>query len=126
MDSTLDEAEESPSNDLPSSETIHVAVKEKFGFFPCKWQVEAALTQLQQRDLILLASTGSGKTLTFWIPLLFNEEGITIVVMPLVVLGDKNVAELSAVSIPTVNCMSELMTEDTFKVVLYYMHVFTY
>ena len=126
MDSTLDEAEESPSNDLPSSETIRVAVKEKFGFFPCKWQVEAALTQLQQRDLILLASTGSGKTLTFWIPLLFNEGGITIVVTPLVVLGDKNVVELSAVSIPAVNCTSESMTEDTFKVVLYYMRVFTY
>ena len=49
-----------------------------------------------------------------------------IVVMPLVVLGDKNVAELSAVSIPAVNCTSESMTEDTFKVVLYYMRVFTY
>ena len=126
MDSTLDKAEESPSNDLPSSETICVAVKEKFGFFLCKWQVEAALTQLQQRDLILLASMGSGKTLTFWIPLLFNEGGIMIVVTPLVVLGDKNVVELSAVSIPTVNCTSESMTEDTFKVVLYYMRVFTY
>ncbi|KAF8270417.1 hypothetical protein EI94DRAFT_1536692, partial [Lactarius quietus] len=98
-----------------SSDAICVAVKEHFGFFPCKWQVEATLTQLQQRDLVLLASTGSGKTLTFWMPLLFNEDGITIVVMPLVILGDKNVAELSDVSIPMLNLTMESVTDDTFK-----------
>jgi hypothetical protein len=79
------------------------------------------LTQLQQKDLVTLAPTGSGKTLTFWIPLLFNEEGITIVVTPLVVLGDKNVAELSAVLIPAINLTTLSASDDTFKVALYCM-----
>ncbi|KAF8272036.1 P-loop containing nucleoside triphosphate hydrolase protein [Lactarius quietus] len=114
-------AEDSSALDLPSSDAIHVAVQEHFGFFPCKWQVEAALIQLQQKDLVLLASMGSGKTLTFWILLLFNGDGITIMVTPLVILGDKNVAELSDVSIPALNLTTELVTDATFKVVLYYI-----
>ncbi|KAI9431014.1 hypothetical protein H4582DRAFT_1766967, partial [Lactarius indigo] len=58
-------------------------------------------------DLVTLAPTGSGKTLTFWMPLLFNRNGITIVITPLIVLGDKYVAELSAVSIPAINLASK-------------------
>ncbi|KAI9434782.1 P-loop containing nucleoside triphosphate hydrolase protein [Lactarius indigo] len=89
------------------------AVKDRFGFFPCTWQLEAALTQLKQMDLVTLAPTGSGKTLTFWMPLLFNRNGITIVITPLIVLGDKYVAELSAVSIPAINLASE--SDDTYE-----------
>ncbi|KAF8257524.1 P-loop containing nucleoside triphosphate hydrolase protein [Lactarius quietus] len=58
---------------------------------------------------------GSGKMLTFWILLLFNGDGITIVVTPLVILGDKNVAELLEVSIPVLNLTMESVTDDTFK-----------
>ncbi|KAI9429072.1 P-loop containing nucleoside triphosphate hydrolase protein [Lactarius indigo] len=64
-------------------------------------------------DLVTLAPTGSGKTLTFWMPLLFNRNGITIVITPLIVLGDKYVAELSAVSIPAINLASE--SDDTYE-----------
>ncbi|KAH9031300.1 hypothetical protein EDB84DRAFT_1438923 [Lactarius hengduanensis] len=55
--------------DLPSLNDMRDAVKNRFGFFPCTWQLEAALTQLRQMDLVTLAPTGSGKTLTFWMPL---------------------------------------------------------
>ncbi|KAN0138442.1 P-loop containing nucleoside triphosphate hydrolase protein [Lactarius tabidus] len=103
------------SGDPPTLEAMHEAVKNQFGFFLCTWQLEAALTQLRRNNLITLAPTGSGKTLTFWIPLLFNEEGIIIVVTPLVVLGDKNIAELSDVSIPTINLTMESALDDTFK-----------
>ncbi|KAH9010896.1 P-loop containing nucleoside triphosphate hydrolase protein [Lactarius pseudohatsudake] len=89
------------------------AVKNRFGFFPCTWQLEAALTQLKQIDLVTLAPMGSGKTLTFWMPLLFNGNGITIVITPLIVLGDKYVTKLSAVSIPAINLASEL--DDTYE-----------
>ncbi|KAH9009872.1 P-loop containing nucleoside triphosphate hydrolase protein [Lactarius hengduanensis] len=91
------------------------AVKDRFGFFPCTWQLKAALTQLEGNDLLTLAPTGSGKTLTFWIPLLFNGDGISIVVTPLNVLGEKNVTELSLVSIPAVNLTRSSASDRTFK-----------
>ena len=75
------------------------------------------MAQLAQQDLVTLAPTGSGKTLPFWIPLLFNAGRIMILVTPLVVLGDKNVAEPLAVSIPVTNLMVELTSDATFKAV---------
>jgi superfamily II DNA helicase RecQ len=59
---------------------------------------------------------GSGKTLTFWIPLLFNGDGIMIIIMPLIVLGEKNVAELLLVSIPAINLTTTSATDRTYKV----------
>ncbi|KAI9466166.1 P-loop containing nucleoside triphosphate hydrolase protein [Lactarius psammicola] len=103
------------TGELPSLEAMRAVVKDRFGFFPCKWQLEAALTQLEKRDLVTLAPTGSGKTLTFWIPLLFNGDGITIVITPLNILGNKNVVELSAVSIPAINLTMATASEITFK-----------
>jgi superfamily II DNA helicase RecQ len=107
-------------------EAMRQAVNNRFGFSPCTWQLEAALTQLERRDLITLAPTGSGKTLTFWIPLLFNGDGIIIVVTPLVVLGDKNIAELSDVFIPAINLTTESALDDTFKVLLCRIHATAY
>ncbi|KAI9452135.1 P-loop containing nucleoside triphosphate hydrolase protein [Lactarius psammicola] len=91
------------------------AVNDRFGFFPCTWQLKAALTQLEGTDLLTLAPTGSGKTLTFWIPLLFNGAGISIVVTPLNVLGEKNVSELALLSIPAVNLTTSSASDKTFK-----------
>jgi ATP-dependent helicase YprA (DUF1998 family) len=54
-----------PSVGPPSLNEMREAVKERFGFFPCTWQLKAASTQLEQNDLVTLAPTGSGKTLTF-------------------------------------------------------------
>jgi ATP-dependent helicase YprA (DUF1998 family) len=49
----------------PSLDQMREVVNGRFGFTPCAWQLEAALTQLRQQDLVTLAPTGSGKTLTF-------------------------------------------------------------
>jgi superfamily II DNA helicase RecQ len=102
--------------DLPSLDEMRETIKERFGFYPCTWQLKAASTQLEQNDLLTLAPTGSGKTLTFWIPLLFNGNEITIVVTPLIVLGEKNVAELKLVSIPAINLTTSSATDKTYKV----------
>ena len=44
---------------------------------------------LQCKDVVSIALTGSGKTLTFLMPLLFNGGKVTIVVTALNVLGDQ-------------------------------------
>ncbi|KAG1727080.1 uncharacterized protein EDB91DRAFT_1035249, partial [Suillus paluster] len=35
------------------------------------------------------SKAGSGKMFTFWIPLLFNDNGIILIVTPLNILGEK-------------------------------------
>ena len=100
----------------PSLDVIQEAIKECFGFYPCTWRLKAALTQLEWNDLLTLAPMGSEKTLTFWIPLLFNGDEIIIVVTPLIVLGEKNVNELLLVSIPAINLTKSLVLHETFKI----------
>jgi len=92
-------------------------IEEKFGIRPCIFQAHSALAQLEQnlKDCITILPTGSRKTITFWIPLLFNKGGITVVVT-LNILGDKNVAELVKLSISAVNITGKSATNELFKV----------
>ncbi|KAF8587808.1 hypothetical protein K439DRAFT_1299193, partial [Ramaria rubella] len=62
------------------------------------------------RDLILIAPTGSGKTLPFWMPLLFNDGGITVVIMALNVLGAQNQRDLEAAGIQVTAVTAESTT----------------
>jgi superfamily II DNA helicase RecQ len=71
---------------------------------------------LQGKDCITIAPTGSGKTLTFWIPLLFNDNGIIIIVTPLKLLGNKNVVELGSMNIKGINVTAETAVDEVFKV----------
>ena len=43
-----------------------------------------------------MTATGAGKTLTFWMPLLFDKGSIQVVVTPLNILGDLNINDLKA------------------------------
>ena len=104
------------SSVLLSVDEMQGTVNKCFGVLPYTWRLEAALTQLRQRDLLTLAPTGSGKTLTFWILLLFNGDGVTIVIMPLTVLGEKNVNELMKASIAAINLTPASASDKAFKV----------
>ncbi|KAG1896740.1 uncharacterized protein F5891DRAFT_906803, partial [Suillus fuscotomentosus] len=51
---------------------------------PCLWQLKVAQALLKgDSDVICTAGTGMGKTLGFWLPLLFHDGGIQIIVTPL-------------------------------------------
>jgi hypothetical protein len=115
-------ASDDPPSVLPSIDELREAVNERFGVLPCTWQLEAALTQLGQRDQLTLAPTGSGKTLTFWIPLLFNEDGVTIVITPLTVLGEKNDNKLLEASIAAINLTTTSASDKAFKVLHLYLN----
>ena len=101
---------------VPTLSELRSHVEEKFGIMPCIFQACSALAQLEQKDCITISPTGSGKTLTFWIPLLFNKGGITVVITALNILGDKNVAELAKLGISAVNITSDSATNELFKV----------
>jgi superfamily II DNA helicase RecQ len=100
----------------PTLSELRVKVKEVFGFRPCSTQVKDALAQLERKDVITIAPTGFGKTLTFWMPLLFNNNGNIIVVTALNILGDQNILELQHIGIKAINITGDNATATHFKV----------
>lgn len=92
------------------------------GKVPCLWQVKLCHAQIQSRvvsphqDIISISATGSGKTLTFFMPLVFCKEGITIVVTALNVLGDQFVREAGEAKFSGVSVTAENDNDKTFEV----------
>jgi superfamily II DNA helicase RecQ len=106
-----------PKPNLPSFTEIRRRTQEVLGYRPCLWQicvVEAILRH--DKDIISIAATGSGKTLTFWMPLLFNKDGIQVVITPLNILGKQNVESLKAMGIQGITVTAENAHKQTFKV----------
>ncbi|KAH6894907.1 hypothetical protein BKA70DRAFT_1050116, partial [Coprinopsis sp. MPI-PUGE-AT-0042] len=66
---------------------------------PCIFQAQDCLNQLGKKDCVTIARTGLGKTLTFFMPLLWVEKGIKIIITALNVLGEQNVAQLGQLGI---------------------------
>ncbi|KAH7918225.1 P-loop containing nucleoside triphosphate hydrolase protein [Leucogyrophana mollusca] len=82
---------------------------------PCLWQLRSACAQLEKKDVITISPTGSGKTMTFWIPMLFNDNGIMIIITPLRILGEKNEAEAQMYGMTAINLTAETATDQVFK-----------
>ncbi len=49
--------------------------------------------------MVCTAATGFGKTLTFFMPLLFSPDSVIIIVTALNILGEQNVRQLAEVGI---------------------------
>jgi len=108
---------ENPSPALPSLDELRKATQKTFGRRPCLWQLKVAQAVLKQdRDVILIAATGSGKTLTFWMPLLAKPDSIQIVCTPLNILGTVNVESLADYGIPAINVTAENACHQIFQV----------
>lgn len=72
-----------PESDLKVQEGI----KEFFGIQPCLWQIHIAQAVLAGDDVVTIAPTGLGKSLTYWIPLRYITNGIIVAITPLKQLG---------------------------------------
>jgi superfamily II DNA helicase RecQ len=87
------------------------------GYRPCLWQIRVVEAILRHdKDIISIAATGAGKTLTFWMPLLFRLDGIQIIITPLNILGKQNVDALAALGIKGIALSAETATVENFKV----------
>ena len=82
------------------------------------------------RDVISIAGTGMGKTLTFWMPLLFRPHGIQLVITPLNNLGQQNVQTLEQANIKAILISAKMVMECNFQVcwalqdiILFLVHV---
>lgn len=89
----------------------------RLGFRACSFQLQSGHLQLLGKNISTFFPTGAGKTLTFWIALLFNDNGIQILVTPLNPLGEKNVCEIAELlGILSVNVTAQTATDELFTV----------
>ncbi len=103
-------------SETPSLSAICDKAQEVFSKRPCLWQLKIAEAFLKgDRDIVCIAGTGMGKTLTFWLPLLFCPRGIQIVVTPLNQLGQQNVDSLWKAGIRSIAINAETATWDNFR-----------
>ena len=108
---------EPPKPKIPSLLEIQQKTWEVLGYRPCLWQIRVVEAILRHdKDVVAIAATGSGKTLTFWMPLLFKKDGIQIVITPLNILGKQSVDSLAGMGIQGVTVTAENATRQTFKV----------
>jgi superfamily II DNA helicase RecQ len=98
--------------EVPSFAEIKSIAEMKLGLSPCTWQLQSAHNQLKNKDVFTISLTGSGKTLTFWIPLLFNNGGITIIITPLNILSKKNRDEANSYGFPVLNLYAETTMDE--------------
>ena len=85
--------------------------------WPCLWQAQVAATLLQgNKDVVCVAGMSMGKTLTFWIPLLFHPNGIQIIVTPLNQLGRQQVGSLENAGMQAIAINVDMANEKNFKV----------
>ena len=92
------------ASQVPSITEIREATTRAFGITPCIGQAKAALAQLENKsDVVYISGTGSGKTLTFWIPMLYETESITVLVTALNILGEQTAQTLTQGGITAIN-----------------------
>ncbi|KDQ60142.1 hypothetical protein JAAARDRAFT_125858, partial [Jaapia argillacea MUCL 33604] len=99
---------------------IRKLVWSKFHKRACLFQMRVAKALFEERkDVVSVAATGMGKTLSFWIPLLMaleeNQDKIIIVITPLNILGKQNVDLLKRVGISGVAIDASNSSDATFK-----------
>ena len=100
-----------------SLDELQDKAQEVFSYQPCLWQLQMAMAVLKSnKDVICIAATGSEKSLTFWLPLLAQDNGIQIIVTLLNILGMQNVQTLKKVGINAIVITAEMATHLNFKV----------
>lgn len=102
---------------VPSVSTIRERTQSIFGKRACLWQINVARIILQgNQDVVSIAGTGMGKTLTFWMPLLFRPSGIQIIVTPLNILGQQNAEILGRAGLKGIFIGGDTATPENFQV----------
>jgi DEAD/DEAH box helicase len=103
---------------LPSLSIIKEKSQQVFQKTPCHFQSLLCLWQLQNKNIISISPTGSGKTLTFWLPLMFSKTSIIIIITALNILGDQFVAQLNKANLAAVAVTAGNDNDRTFVVSL--------
>ena len=73
-------------NSLDTHTRLERLFSEKSGFKPYGWQLDVAEAILLGLDCVVIAGTGSGKTIPFMLPLLLYPNKMALIISPLKVL----------------------------------------
>ena len=99
---------------LESDREVQEKVKEVFGFVPCLWQICVVCAILTGDNMITIAKTGSGKSIIYWMPVIFIKYGISIIVTPLKLLGSQFAQMLENNGISVISIMANNATNESF------------
>jgi superfamily II DNA helicase RecQ len=91
-----------------SIESVRLKTQQDLGLRACHWQISACLALLQGKDSLVIAPTGGGKTLPFWMPLLFDTNTVLVIVSPLSLLSYQHQGTLEKL-----NVASAVLTRET-------------
>lgn len=98
------------------SNQIHTVLKEKFKIDSFRiGQQEIVDSVMAKKDVLALMPTGGGKSLCYQLPTFVNE-GLTVVVSPLISLMDDQVSSLRALGLPS-GCIHSGVTDEERKTV---------
>ncbi|KAG1766132.1 hypothetical protein EV702DRAFT_1272018, partial [Suillus placidus] len=102
-------------SEAPSLGIIRDITQQHFGKRPCLWQIKITQAFIEtNRDIVCIAGTSMGKTMTFWMPLLFKP-GLQIIVTPLNQLGRQNVSALAKAGLLSISISSETASWSNFR-----------
>ena len=100
-----------------SVKDLRTLCERTWGSSPCLWQIRIAFMILKGKtDVICVARTGAGKSLTFYLPLLVRVSGIIIVVVPLNALASEMVATLATMGIAAIALTASTSSSRNYKV----------
>ena len=107
-----------------SVKELRTLCEKTWGSSPCLWQIRIAFMVLKgETDVICVARTGAGKSLTFYLPLLVRNDGIVIIVVPLNALASEMVATLTAMGINAIALTAATSNKKNFKVSYSHNHL---
>ena len=110
-----------------SVKELRTLCEETWGSTPCLWQLRVAFMILKgETDVICVARTGAGKSLTFYLPLLVRKDGIVIIVVPLNALASEMAATLTTMGINAIALTAASSNRKNFKVNYSHNHPFQY
>ena len=102
-----------------SVKALRALSEETWGKSPCLWQIRIAFRILKgERDVICVARTGAGKSLTFYLPLLVRADGVVIIVVPLNALASEMAATLTTMGINAIALTASNSNSKSFEVSL--------
>ena len=100
-----------------SVKTLRTLCEETLGSSPCLWQIRVAFMILKgETDVICVARTGAGKSLTFYLPLLVRNSSIIIVVVPLNALASEMASTLTSRGLAAIAITASTCNKNNFNV----------
>ena len=97
------------ANELPASVPLSCDISDKafrtLGLHACQWQLDLCCMVLSKEHKVMIstAATGAGKSITFWLPLLFETGYIIFIVVPLKDLGQQLANQAASYGFSSIN-----------------------